>query len=572
MKCAFPWIVLRLVGACFTLVLCCTGRAQDDVVLPEEQADSGPAGDRSRASEDLFFEDEEMITEEELRIFEEIDEEIAFPDEPSPEGAPTSVEDSPSPDDVIQPVLPNEGESRDDGDLAGSLDEMDPDMEISEEGAVEPAPVDLENVSFADENGDSIPDGWKVYPPILLNTRVKTSPLGGVIISDRSKEYGVGLYQYFRANPRHRYSLRCYVEESPVYVLFRFLSEKPERESDIARLTVEETQLWAEPASDEETGAAEVLVLGKDPWPMRSLEVVSPENAKYGMVWIYSPKRATGQVQFSHLEVLDHGALGSGDPRRYLLIGDNFDNSEFSEEWKLTRAPRSSPIQIVDFPTRRGAGSARFAVTYDDFQIGGLENRASYKAVLNVFRPGDERWFGFSNYLSYLFEDEALPTRLVSWHGMPDRNMGEPSRAPVLELSVYQGDYILTVRHDERLRSIPGRFGRGGSITEKVIWTAPYKKEQWDDWVFHCEWSYGSQGRIRVWRNDRLVLTYEGPNCYNDREGFGYFQIGLEKQSYSPDSVEETVVYFDEVRVARSTGTFKKVDPATASAVLSRAD
>ena len=112
-----------------------------------------------------------------------------------------------------------------------------------------------------------------------------------------------------------------------------------------------------------------------------------------------------------------------------------------------------------------------------------------------------------------------------------------------------------------------------GDINNRVydgskIWElGAYETGKWVDWVFHMKWSYESDGVLEVWKDGELVVTKQGPNCYNDKLG-PYFKMGLYKgwqnwqeSDWRHDVVDERMLFHDELRIAHGENGYDLVSP-----------
>jgi hypothetical protein len=92
----------------------------------------------------------------------------------------------------------------------------------------------------------------------------------------------------------------------------------------------------------------------------------------------------------------------------------------------------------------------------------------------------------------------------------------------------------------------------------------PYERGVWTDWVVRVKWSYGPDGVLKVWKNDRIVIDQDGPNTFNDAQG-PFFKMGLYKGWGDPqkdcDAVTRRVLYHDEFRMAGAEATYQDVAP-----------
>lgn len=51
---------------------------------------------------------------------------------------------------------------------------------------------------------------------------------------------------------------------------------------------------------------------------------------------------------------------------------------------------------------------------------------------------------------------------------------------------------------------------------------------KWVVWTWHVKWSYGSEGFIRIYKDDQLFISYDGPNTFKDEDDRApYFKFGI---------------------------------------------
>ncbi|WPP48656.1 heparin lyase I family protein [Catalinimonas niigatensis] len=51
---------------------------------------------------------------------------------------------------------------------------------------------------------------------------------------------------------------------------------------------------------------------------------------------------------------------------------------------------------------------------------------------------------------------------------------------------------------------------------------------KWIVWTWHVKWSYGSDGFVRIYKDDQLFVSYDGPNTFKDEEDRApYFKFGI---------------------------------------------
>jgi hypothetical protein len=247
---------------------------------------------------------------------------------------------------------------------------------------------------------------------------------------------------------------------------------------------------------------------------------------------------------------------GSANLKEYdsLLTSSDFEAESEFKNWS-EESCRSNGITISTEEARTGNSSARFELTKNDFSL------LKYtRAELHKNSPSQaDNWYGFSNYLPSDFVKDPIPENLAQWHEVPDWSKGEIWRSPPISFRIKDDHYYLIV-----LWSAKQVNNYGSKDGEKDFDLGPVDKGQWNDWVFHINFSYGSDGVIEVWKNKQQLVSYNGPNSYND-EHYPYFKVGIYKwgwngwANYSPE--DKRVLFFDNVKIGNQNSSFDQVSP-----------
>lgn len=250
------------------------------------------------------------------------------------------------------------------------------------------------------------------------------------------------------------------------------------------------------------------------------------------------------------------GIIGQASAQSHLIFKDTFDSGSFQPYnggagWNQTQFTKKSKGKIVSSPKRAGAGAARFTLNYPD--------KRAEKNKFSAGRPGQERWIGFSIYIPTNWQDHDNFTIVSQIKGMPDD--GEPSRSPLLSLEVRNGVWKLYNRWDPNPISKPRSGGNGGTIQSRQVFSGPYVKGQWTDWVIHAKWSYNDDGLLEIWQDNVKLGSWSGPNCYNDTEHSFHFKIGMYKPGYHSNNPSPLILYHDEVRIGNKNASYADVAP-----------
>lgn len=155
----------------------------------------------------------------------------------------------------------------------------------------QPAPI-IVNPTFADSNGDGLPDGWIPFPAY---DGIGVAPTGGVRINDQSSSQGLGVAQWLPATGGTRY--RATVDATGtggLFVYMIFTNRIPAKDGDINKIKLSEKREWV---------SAE-----KSPV---SVNAIAPAGTQHVRLWIYSPNPNIADVTIGSIKLDD---LGQAEP------------------------------------------------------------------------------------------------------------------------------------------------------------------------------------------------------------------------------------------------------------------
>jgi hypothetical protein len=244
--------------------------------------------------------------------------------------------------------------------------------------------------------------------------------------------------------------------------------------------------------------------------------------------------------------------LRAGRKRRGLLTESDFETGDL-EGWRVSgNAPT-----VVDGPARAGTRAMRTSLDR-------RKDRVAYRTEVSGPHSdvGKEYWYGFSIFLPQDYQPDRIWEIVAQWHGVPDFDVGENWRNPVMALSTTNGRWDWVSRWDAKRNTFAGGKRKYGG-TQKYDLGA-YQRGIWTDWVIHVKWSYGSDGILEVWKNGEKVIDQNGPNAFNDQRG-PFFKMGLYKGWRDPnrpsDAVSARVLYHDEFRMGAAEAGYDDVAP-----------
>ncbi|QNF34721.1 heparin lyase I family protein [Adhaeribacter swui] len=163
-------------------------------------------------------------------------------------------------------------------------------------------------------------------------------------------------------------------------------------------------------------------------------------------------------------------------------------------------------------------------------------------------------WYGMSLYMpsgNWQTEKDGDGWDIITqFHGTPDS--GDGSRVPPISMSVIQGRLVLTVNYSSK------RYNKNPDGRKRFD-LGPVVKDKWVDFVYHIKYSYKSDGKLELWKNGSKVVSYTGPNTYNDAVT-PYLKMGVYKRNW--DYVSKRVIYVDDVRIGDGNSSYADVAPS----------
>lgn len=238
--------------------------------------------------------------------------------------------------------------------------------------------------------------------------------------------------------------------------------------------------------------------------------------------------------------------------RKGLMFMSDFEDARL-KDW---RGSGNVPV-VARGPARAGKQALKTSLDRD-------KDTCSYRTEVSGPRAeiGKEYWYGFSIFLP----DDYVPDRIweivAQWHGVPDFDVGETWRNPVMALFTTNGRWSWVTRWDAKRNTFStGKRQYGGTHTYDL---GTYARDVWTDWVVRVKWSYGPDGILQVWKDGRKVVDRNGPNAFNDAKG-PFFKMGLYKGWRDPkkrsDAVRKRVLYHDEFRMGGADASYDDVAP-----------
>lgn len=237
--------------------------------------------------------------------------------------------------------------------------------------------------------------------------------------------------------------------------------------------------------------------------------------------------------------------------RKNLIFHYPFD-TEIGNWFEKTMHNEATDIALSNEHVRRGTHSCKVTLRK------GLNIRTEFGT--NPTEATERAIFGCSILLPSYFEHSELVESVIAWQSFPNLDIGENFRNSPLFIALHNGNWVMDTRTDPALNS-----NGGATVLHKRYYTelGPATKGVWHDFVVEVWWSYHSgEGYIKVWKDNKLVITHLGPNCYNDPY-WPYMKIGLYSWDYPMSNIVQTErsLFIDEVSGGNALATYNDVRP-----------
>jgi Polysaccharide lyase/RTX calcium-binding nonapeptide repeat (4 copies) len=248
------------------------------------------------------------------------------------------------------------------------------------------------------------------------------------------------------------------------------------------------------------------------------------------------------------------GVTSTTKPSSKLLFVDDFESGGI-DQWSPER-PTPQAVRVV--PSPLGDGKAvRFELNRGDRLVHGGKRA---ELALDKIPANSERWYGYRIMLPTSWEADASQEIVTQWHEYPDFDLGEDWRSPPLALTIRNDKWAIDNRWDPKRVTKNNDPRPEGGIAS--LWSGPYQKGVWTDWVVRAKWSSKSDGLLQIWKDGVMVVNKRGANTYNDRYA-PYFKAGIYKPSWKinpqASNVDQRVLYFDRMRIGDGSASYNDV-------------
>jgi hypothetical protein len=202
-------------------------------------------------------------------------------------------------------------------------------------------------------------------------------------------------------------------------------------------------------------------------------------------------------------------------------------------------------ITVANNPSYQGSKSGRFELRYGDpISHGGT------RSEIFVINPVDhkEKWYSFASYFPSTDYKYDSSNEVISQWKQP----GSAANA-----------FTLRIQKDEfYLRMMP----TDNSSKWNNIKLGDVTKDTWHEFVIHVVHSGKSDALIEIWKNGEKILTYKGPNNY-DQYKLPYWKLGVYKPMWNSKrtATDKRVIYYDNIRTADAGSSYEEMVSGTGS-------
>ncbi len=191
--------------------------------------------------------------------------------------------------------------------------------------------------------------------------------------------------------------------------------------------------------------------------------------------------------------------------------------------------PTKSGAKIVNDP-RWGNYAVELSLS------GSGDNRTEKTITSPRIELGKTYTMTFSNKLGNSW-DYNYGAIVFQVHKRPDP--GDNGGKQPFHLRVKNGEWKIQTSWDDNANST------SSSANQRSFSAGTAQRGQWYDWKVRYKPSYRQDGVLEVWRGGNKVVSYHGPNAFNNKEG-SFAKYGI----YSPvRSKSGQTIYYDGVRV-----------------------
>jgi hypothetical protein len=402
----------------------------------------------------------------------------------------------------------------------------------------------LSNPAFSFSSPASgLPDDWSGYPPGDGSARILAPAAGGgLVFKDTDKNNGLGVEQWLPAQEGVNYTATAdIIGEGGVSLGIIFAKEKPARMSDLKNVQIGEKITRAE--------------AGKT----TTVTALSPAGTKWLKVWIYCPKIGVTDVVIRQTSLTAAAAAPSAfaaaapqplPPGLAAVI--DFETGDFSQGSHGGK-PEGAEVTLVtaaEGPVRDGKYAAKSALKLDKHRAEVTGHRSAASGVAR---------YGWSLYIPKEFDAFTHFSIITQWHSWGSGRESPPDGGPPTSMTISKGKLSLKL-------TTQGDQGWTTKATYFPLGSVEDLRGHWNDFVMEVNWQGpGKGGWLKLYREGKLLIDYQGTTWYDGKDTGPYFKFGNYKGSTQWRGTEEgAVLYLDSARMALGdSSTYQMVDPKT---------
>ncbi len=260
-----------------------------------------------------------------------------------------------------------------------------------------------------------------------------------------------------------------------------------------------------------------------------------------------------------------------------VIFQDDFASGSF-ERWKLSQDDRygltevdTERLAIVEAPN---LGEGRKAV---QFVVERQPNVFRSEIALPHEEGFQERWYAARILIphDWKIDETRGGDILMQWHAIPGNWR---ATFPNLAISVDRDRWKI----QQSFGSAQTKPTRTTLRLDEAI-----RPGEWTSWVVHAKWSPGSEGKLRIWKDSKLIIEREGPNVYGTIgvEYTPYLKTGIyhpewhlesdaARQAFEAEqpSAKRKVVFVTDIKVGNELAMYDDVAPQIAPAATSASE
>lgn len=262
-------------------------------------------------------------------------------------------------------------------------------------------------------------------------------------------------------------------------------------------------------------------------------------------------KNLTALVRGGVLILLVIGGILNTNAQSNLVLQADFEGQDLRYGWDFAQSCCSYSLTTTDAFKRTGKKALRVELRKSDSTIASGK-RAELIENTYPFPPDSNReWWAFSTFFPEDFKRDSVYEALAQWHFSATGSTAVAG-SPPLSFQIFKGDFIIDLKWD----TVNINIDKLAYAQRKIFNLGPWEKGVWNDWIFQYHFSPDSDGFLKIWKNGKLILEYNGSNFYRGSHP-PYFKLGLYKWAWNTgwnvpaetSVLTSRVYYIDNVKI-----------------------